>query len=66
MRFAHLFGDRDTESATAAATESPSNPAERNGQRIAQLEGLVLELQEDLDEVKARLALLEEGQRIDD
>ncbi len=61
VRFAHLFGDPNTEFTVAAATEVPSNPAERDGQRIAQPEGLVLELQESLEEVKARLALLEGG-----
>ena len=61
VRFAHHFGDSSSELTVAAATEDPSTPAERDDQRIAQLEGLVLELQESLEEVKARLALLEGG-----
>ena len=59
VRYAHLFGDPDTEFAAATATEAYSSPAEQDDQRIAQLEDLVLELQESVEEVKARLALLE-------
>jgi len=60
VRYAHLFGDPDTEFAAAAATENSSNPEEQGGQRIAQIESLLHELQESLEEVKARLTLLED------
>ncbi|MCP4289110.1 MAG: DUF480 domain-containing protein [Gammaproteobacteria bacterium] len=61
VRYAHLFGDPDNEFSAAAATEVSSSPAGQDDQRIAQLEDLVLELRESLEEVKARLALLEGG-----
>lgn len=61
VRYAHLFGDPDTDIAAAAATEVSSNPAGQDDQRIARLEDLVLELQESVEAVKARLALLEGG-----
>ncbi len=59
VRYAHLFSDPDTEFAADAATDVSSSPAEQDDQRIAQLEDLVLELQESVEAVKARLALLE-------
>jgi len=59
VRYAHLFGDPSTGIAEATATEVSSNPAQQDGQRIAQLEDMVLELQLGLEELKARLALLE-------
>jgi len=62
MRYAHLFDDRDAESVEPGAAEISSSPSEQsNDQRIAQLEDLVLELQEGLEAVKARLAVLEGG-----
>jgi len=65
VRYAHLFGDVPDESAAAAAaTETRPHPSEEEGQRIAQLEELVLELKDSLEAVKARLALLED--RADD
>ena len=64
VRYAHLFGDVPAESAAAAATENRPHPREEEGQRIAQLEELVLELKDSLEAVKARLALLED--RADD
>lgn len=63
MRYAHLFGDQDPESAVVvpAATAASSDAGGSDDQRIAQLEDLVLELQDELEAVKARLALLEGG-----
>ena len=61
VRYAHLFGDPNTEFNVAAATEVPSNPAEQDGRHIAELEGLVLKLQGSLEDMKVRLALLEGG-----
>lgn len=63
VRYAHLFSDPDTELAADAATDVSSRPAEQDDQRIAQLEDLVLELQESVEAVKARLALLEGRER---
>jgi len=59
MRYAHLFGDPNSGIVAATATELSSSPAQSDGQRIAQLEDMVLELQLDLEALKARLALLE-------
>lgn len=59
MRYAHLFGDPNSGIVAATATELASSPAQSDGQRIAQLEDMVLELQLDLEALKARLALLE-------
>ncbi len=60
VRYLHLFGDGPAESAAAAATEARPHPNEEEDQRIAQLEELVLELQDSLEAVSARLALLED------
>lgn len=60
VRYAHLFGDAPVESAAVAAPEAAPRPGKQEDQRIAQLEELVLELQDSLDAVKARLALLED------
>ena len=59
VRYAHLFGDPDAELDLPDTTEVPSSESVNDDQRIAQLEDLVLELQESLEEVKARLASLE-------
>jgi uncharacterized protein YceH (UPF0502 family) len=61
-RYAHLFfSDADAElaAATGTAATPASHPTEEDDQRIAQLEELVLELQDELEAVKARLASLE-------
>jgi len=63
-RYAHLFGDPDSEFAATVTTEASTSPVQPGDQRIAQLEDLVLELQVGLEEVKARLALLE-GSAVD-
>ena len=64
VRYAHLFGDVSAESAAAAETEARPHPSDDEGQRIAHLEELVLELQDSLEAVKARLDLLED--RVED
>jgi len=64
VRYAHLFGDAPVESVAATATETRPQPSEEDDQRIAQLEDLVLELQDSLEAIKDRLALLEK--RADD
>ena len=54
-RYAHLFGDQEAEqSPVIPATEAPPS-----GHRLDQLEVLVLELQENLDDIKRRLVRLE-------
>lgn len=58
-RYAHLFHDPDVEAVEPATEGDSSDPAEPYEQRIATLEDLVLELQEGLELVKARLAALE-------
>jgi uncharacterized protein YceH (UPF0502 family) len=60
-RYAHLFGGPDVELAASATAYEPESPSGQDDSRLAQLEDLVLELQEGLDEVKARLASLERG-----
>ena len=62
-RYAHLFGDSDIEHDVSTTAETSSSPIGNNDQRIAELEELVLELQDSLEEVKTRLALLEDGTR---
>lgn len=58
-RYAHLFGDADP-GAAAAATPAPApEPAAQEDSRVAHLEELVLELQQSLAAVKARLDALE-------
>lgn len=56
VRYTHLFGDQESETAAAAMS---AGPAKQEDGRLAQLEDLVLELQQDLEEVKTRLAVLE-------
>lgn len=60
-RYAHLFGDPETEFPASAAVEESALPGERDDTRIARLEESVLELKEALEEVSARLAVLERG-----
>jgi len=57
-RYAHLFGDLEAELAAAGADETTAEAAPAAG-RLEQLEELVLELQEQLDKIEARLARLE-------
>ena len=59
LRYVHLFGDLEAGSVAAAADEAPLSTAEPGDQRIAQLEDKVLELQDSLEALKARLVLLE-------
>ena len=59
LRYVHLFGDFDLESDAAAAEETRLSTTGSNDERIAQLEDVVLELQDDLEALKTRLALLE-------
>ena len=62
VRYAHLFGD-DAELATLAAPEiSAVEVGQKKGGR-EQLEELVLEMQEQLEDIKARLERLERGPR---
>lgn len=62
-RYVHLFGDRDAEMLASAASEAePRAVADRQpGQRLEELEDLVLTMQVQLDEVLARLEQLEGG-----
>jgi uncharacterized protein YceH (UPF0502 family) len=64
VRYAHLFGDVSVESAAATTAGDRTHPSEEEGQRIAQLEQRVLELQDSLEAVKDRLAFLED--RVED
>lgn len=61
VRYAHLFGDSVSEPAAPATTTAAgsANPVEREDDRLAQLEDLVLELQQRLEEIEARLASIE-------
>ncbi|MFM1890979.1 MAG: hypothetical protein RLZ44_56 [Pseudomonadota bacterium] len=61
VRYVHLFGDPDADFSAFAAAEVTAGPGEGQDGRLAQLEDLVLELQQELEEVKNRLALLERG-----
>ena len=62
LRYAHLCGD-DAELATLAAPEiSAVEVGQKKGGR-EQLEELVLEMQEQLEDIKARLERLERGPR---
>ena len=68
VRYAHLFGDQDVETAVPVATQAPTASGDAEGQsrssdRITQLEDLVLNLQEELEAIKARLEALESGSR---
>ena len=59
VRYAHRFGDLDAEYAAPAPTQATASPTEGEDGRLAQLEDLVLELQQELDAINSRLALLE-------
>lgn len=59
VRYMHLFGNKDEEPAAAPAEATAADVTPEPDDRLAQLEGLVLELQQDLREVKDRLAALE-------
>jgi hypothetical protein len=61
VRYAHLFSDPDNALAEQAMEEAETPPrAQQEDPRLGQLEDLLLELQEELEAVKARLALLED------
>ena len=57
-RYAHLFGDLDPELAVAGTEETTAAIVPAAG-RLEQLEELVLGMQEQLDDIEARLARLE-------
>jgi hypothetical protein len=61
VRYTHLFGDTDVEPTAEPVAAIAANPAPEPDDRLAQLEELVLELQQDLHEVKDRLAALEDS-----
>ena len=61
VRYAHLFGDPDEQPAAAPAEDTTANLAPGQDERLAQLEELVLELQQDLREIKDRLAAVEDS-----
>ncbi len=58
-RYVHLFGDRETELAASPAVEVSATETQKPERRLDELEQLVLEMQETLDDIKARLARLE-------
>jgi uncharacterized protein YceH (UPF0502 family) len=58
-RYVQLFGDDGAEFATLAAPEDPAAQTQRAEPRLEQLEELVLEMQQDLDDLRARLERLE-------
>jgi hypothetical protein len=67
-RYAHLFGDHDIDAVASVATETTAIAESRDAKssdRITQLEDLVLELQEELEAVKARVEALEQGSASD-
>ena len=64
VRYAHLLGDASAESLASTETEFRPQSGAEDGQRIAHLEELVLELQDSLESVKERLTILE-GRRED-
>ena len=69
-RYAHLFGDEDIDTVASVATEPTTLAIAKPGDaessdRITQLEDLVLELQEELEAVKARVEALEQGSESD-
>ena len=63
VRYAHLFGDDGAELATLAAPEISAVEVGQKKGGLEQLEELVLEMQEQLADVKARLELLEREPR---
>ena len=62
VRYAHLFGD-DAELATLAEPESSAVEVGQKTGGLEQLEELVLQMHEQLEDIKARLELLERGPR---
>jgi uncharacterized protein YceH (UPF0502 family) len=60
VRYAHLFADPESENAKPAALAPRAAPIEGENDRLSQLEDLVLELQQRLEDVENRLALLEQ------
>lgn len=59
VRYAHLFGDTDSSDLEHANATPPPDTGEREDERMAQLEDLVLELQDSLEAVQERLSRLE-------
>jgi uncharacterized protein YceH (UPF0502 family) len=62
-RYAHLFGDADAAMAMPAVPKVSAVEGGQKERSLEQLEDLVLEMQEQLDEVKARLERLERETR---
>ena len=62
VRYAHLFGD-DAKFATLAEPESSAVEVGQKTGGLEQLEELVLEMHEQLEDIKARLERLERGPR---
>ena len=68
VRYAHLFGDHDIDAVASVpieATAIAESGDAKSSDRITQLEDLVLELQEELEAVKARVEVLEQGSESD-
>jgi hypothetical protein len=59
VRYTHLFGDQDDQPTAPPAEAIEADVTPGPDDRLAQLEDLVRELQQDLREVKDRLAALE-------
>jgi uncharacterized protein YceH (UPF0502 family) len=58
-RYVHLFGDEETELAASPTPEVSAMETKKPERSLDQLEQLVLEMQESLDDIKARLERLE-------
>ena len=63
VRYAHLFGD-DAKLATLAEAESSAVDVGQKTGGLEQLEELVLQMHEQLEDIKARLQRLERGPRV--
>jgi uncharacterized protein YceH (UPF0502 family) len=62
-RYVHLFGDDSAEMAIPAAAELSAVESGQRETNLGQLEELVLEMQQQLDDIKARLERLEREPR---
>jgi uncharacterized protein YceH (UPF0502 family) len=62
-RYVHLFGDENTQLAMSGAPEDAAIETQQTERRLDQLEELVLEMQENLDDFKARLEQMEREPR---
>ncbi|MGB5612453.1 MAG: DUF480 domain-containing protein, partial [Sedimenticolaceae bacterium] len=59
-RYVHLFGGEDAKLAASAAPDVSAVEVGRKKGGLEQLEELVLEMQEQMDDIKARLERLEQ------